>query len=326
MKKVVTIGGGTGSYTLLSGIKNIPDIELSAIVAMTDDGGSTGVLRDELGVLPPGDVRQCLVALSEQEDVLRKLMSYRFEEGSLAGHSFGNILLAGLEKVTGSFTDGVEIASDILKVKGQVIPITESIATLHVILSNGDNVRGEDTINQTHFKEHTIQELYIDETVSINPHAKDAIECADYIIIGPGNHYCSILPNLIISGCRNALAKSTAKIIYIPNLTNKKGHTLGWTVEDYVNDIESYLGKNIDIIVVNDEAPSNEQVKIYQLEEGENVLTKNTTSDDERIITKPLMSRHIITNNPHDSIGHLRGFIRHDSQKLGKILEEIINA
>lgn len=323
MKKVVTIGGGTGSFTLLSGIKNIQDIDISAIVAMTDDGGSTGILRDELGVLPPGDVRQCLVALSEETETLRKLMSYRFSDGSLAGHNFGNIFLAGLEKVTGSFVDGVYIAGTILKTKGLVIPITNNIATLHAILSNGDTVSGEDSINNTHFKENTVQELYIDESVVINPHAATAIKDADYILIGPGNHYCSILPNLIIPGFKEALKESKAKIIYITNLTNKKGHTLGWQVKDYVNDIEKYIGKKIDLILTNDREPSEEQVRMYELAEGDGVLILDETTGDNRVLKADLISHTITTNNQHDRIAHLRTFIRHDSQKLGEVLKKI---
>src|SRR3990167_4467363 len=128
VKNIVTVGGGTGSFTVLSGLKNIPDISITALVSMADDGGSTGVLRDELGVLPPGDVRQCLVALSNHSEIVRKLINYRFNDGVLAGHSFGNIFLAALEKVTGDFAKGVEIISDILNVKCKVIPITKDIA------------------------------------------------------------------------------------------------------------------------------------------------------------------------------------------------------
>ncbi|KKP93161.1 MAG: hypothetical protein US00_C0012G0004 [Candidatus Nomurabacteria bacterium GW2011_GWF2_36_126] len=132
MTNIVTIGGGTGSYTVLSGLKNLPDVSLSALVSMSDNGGSTGVLRDELGVLPPGDIRQCLVALSEHSEIVRSLINYRFSEGTLKGHSFGNIFLAALEKVTGDFVKGVEIASEILKVKGKVIPITKDKADLSI--------------------------------------------------------------------------------------------------------------------------------------------------------------------------------------------------
>src|SRR3989338_8195197 len=144
IKNVMTVGGGTGSYTVLSGLKDLPNVSLSALVSMADDGGSTGVLRDELGVLPPGDVRQCLVALSEHTNIVRKLMNYRFENGGLAGHSFGNIFLVALEKVTGNFVKGIEIASEILKVRGIVIPVTNQKAKLSILLSSGVLGEGED--------------------------------------------------------------------------------------------------------------------------------------------------------------------------------------
>src|SRR3989339_663809 len=147
MTNIVTIGGGTGSYTVLSGLKNLPDVSLSALVSMSDNGGSTGVLRDELGVLPPGDIRQCLVALSEHSEIVRKLINYRFSEGTLKGHSFGNIFLAALEKVTGDFAEGVLIASEILKVNGNVIPITGNKAELSITLSDGKSAEGENRID-----------------------------------------------------------------------------------------------------------------------------------------------------------------------------------
>jgi uncharacterized cofD-like protein len=323
--KVVTLGGGTGSFTLLSGIKNIPNISIVAIVPTTDDGGSTGVLRDELGVLPPGDARQCLIALSEESDMVRKLMSYRFEDGGLTGHSFGNIFLAGLEKVTGSFSDGIEVASKILKTKGEVIPITDSIATLHAVLSNGNTLSGEDTINQTHFKEHTVKSLYIDEeNTQINPRAKKEIEQADVIIICPGNHYSSVLPNLIIPGTKEAFLSSKASIIYVPNLTNKKGHTLGWTIRDYLEDIEKAIGKKVSTILINTDTPTQEQINSYKLQEGDGVLVINDLLEDERSLHRPLMSHAVIYHNPNDIISHTRSFIRHDQKKLQKVFEGLL--
>ena len=148
MNKVVTIGGGTGSFMLLSGLKKYP-LELSAIVSMADDGGSTGILRDELGVLPPGDVRQCLVALSDSSDTLRELMNYRFVEGGLSGHSFGNLFLSALEKITGSFTKGVLEASQILNVKGEVIPVTDTDTKLFLKLKSKKLLSGENEINHS---------------------------------------------------------------------------------------------------------------------------------------------------------------------------------
>ena len=323
MKNLVTFGGGTGSYALLSGIKNIPDIELSAIVAMTDDGGSTGVLRDELGVLPPGDVRQCIVALSEETDTVRKLMSYRFEEGTLSGHSFGNIFLAGLEKVTGSFVAGVEVASKILKVKGRVIPVTDTKATLEVLFFNGGILVGEDQINKSDIQKQKVLELRIKDA-KLNPHAKEVIDNADYIIIGPGNHYCSVLPNLVVSGCKEALQTTRAKIIYIVNLTNKKGHTHAWNVSNYVTDIENYIGRKLDYILINNETPSEEQVHAYELKEGDGVMVKNDMLNDIRIIEKNLISKAIIVNNKTDKGASLRSFIRHDHKLLEETISRII--
>jgi len=168
MKNIVTVGGGTGSYTVLSGLKNIPDVSLTALVSMSDDGGSTGVLRDELGVLPPGDVRQCLVALSEHSDVMRKLMNYRFGEGTLKGHSFGNIFLAALEKVTGDFVQGVEVASEIMKVKGNVVPTTKNRAELFIKLSNGKILEGENKIQKANVQDVGIEEIFYKNKVELN--------------------------------------------------------------------------------------------------------------------------------------------------------------
>lgn len=184
MKNIVTVGGGTGSYTILSGLKNLPGIFLTALVSMSDDGGSTGILRDELGVLPPGDVRQCLVALSEHSDIVRELMNYRFNEGTLKGHSFGNIFLAALEKVTGDFVKGVEIASEILKVNGKVIPITSDKAELTITLLNGKILDGENKIQDANTQNVGIKDIFYKNGVKLNKHARETILKADYIILG----------------------------------------------------------------------------------------------------------------------------------------------
>jgi len=165
MKKIVTVGGGTGSYTVLSGLKNLKNVSLTAIVSMADNGGSTKLLRDELGVLPPGDVRQCLVALSEHTDIVRRLMSYRFDEGRLKNHSFGNILLAALEKLTGDFSKGVEIASEILKVKGTVIPVTKNKAHLCVKTINGESIKGQIQVDKVNFHKKGLKKIFYDKKV-----------------------------------------------------------------------------------------------------------------------------------------------------------------
>lgn len=325
MIQVVTVGGGTSSYTLLSGIKNIKNTSISAIVAMTDDGGSAGVLRDELGVLPPGDVRQCLMALSEHTEIVRELMSYRFTEGGLSGHSLGNLLLAGLEKVTGSFIEGVEVASEILKVKGRVLPVIDRVASLEATLVDGKKIIGEDVINQMTHETNIIRSVSITKDAHINPHAKNAIESADYIIIGPGNHFCSILPNLVVPGVHEACRQSKAKIVYITNLTNKKGHTIGWKVSDYVKSIELSLSRRVDMVLINNARPSDEQLTTYKLTEGDGVLVENDMGEDPRVVLASIMAESLTKESKGDAIAHTRSFIRHDSKKLGEVIAKIIS-
>ena len=328
MTKVTTVGGGTGSFTVLSGIKNIQDVEISAIVSMADDGGSTGVLRDELGVLPPGDIRQCLVALSEHSDIVRSLMSYRFCDGSLMGHSFGNILLAALEKVSGSFVSGVEVASEILKIKGRVIPVTENVATLCIELNNGEILEGENKINHSDIENGTnlIKKIFYKEKVKINNHAKKALEEADYIIIGPGNFYCSVVPNLIVDGFSSTIKNSKAKIILPINLTNKKGHTLNWGVKKYVEEIEKFLDKKVDFVLVNKELPTKEQIEKYKLQEGDGVLVENDLDNHHIVIQGDFLSQKVIDNVTGDVIAKMRSIIRHDSQKLAGVIEDLIKS
>lgn len=324
MKKIVTIGGGTGSFTILSGLKNIPDVQITAIVSMADDGGSTGVLRDELGVLPPGDVRQCLIALSEHSDTVRKLMGYRFEDGVLSGHNFGNIFLAALEKVTGNFTKGVEVASDILKVKGVVIPVTNDKAHLCITLGDGTVLKGENVINHTDMQAGGVAKIHYDKNVELNTAAQEAIINADVIILGPGNYYCSVLPNIAVSGMIDALKKTKAKLVFPVNLTNKKGHTLYWTAQAYVEDVENYLGRQVDRVLVNSLPPSQNQIETYQLQEGDGVLVVDDLPTNKKIFRSPLLSQGLVSFQKTDAIASSRSFIRHDSVLFAKAIEDLL--
>ena len=324
MKKIVTVGGGTGSYTVLSGLKDIPDISITALVSMADDGGSTGVLRDELGVLPPGDVRQCLIALSEHSDMVRKVMGYRFSEGSLAGHSFGNIFLAALEKVSGDFVQGVEVASEILKVKGRVIPITNNKATLVVTLHDGVKLFGENSLNHAAVQEKGVAHIGFTEDVTLNEHAKEALLEADYIILGPGNYFCSLVPCIVTNGFKEVLQQTSAKILFPVNLTNKQGHTMGWGVTEYVTHLEEFLGKKIDSILINSEFPSQLQVDTYEIEEGDGVLVLDDY-EEKNVVRIPLLSHRLVVKEKGDALSSVRGFIRHDSKKLAEAIRSIIN-
>ncbi len=324
MKKVVTIGGGTGSFMLLSGLRDYP-IKLSAIVSMADNGGSSGVHRDELGVLPPGDVRQCLVALSDSPEIMRRLMSYRFSEGHLNGESFGNIFLSALQKVTGDFAHAVREASEILDVRGTVVPVTGDDTHLYALLKNGKTLRGEDTINTSLKLEKVgIEEIYLKPEAVANPEAVKAILGADLIIIGPGNHYCSIVPNLLVKGIPEALRKTRAKIVYNCNLVNKLGHTNSFSLDDYVDEIHQIIGKPvIDFITFNTRKPSSKLIERYKQENSGTIVSFEVAARkkrDYRIVQGDLLSTKIYAAKPGDKIAATRSLIRHDSKKLAKML------
>jgi uncharacterized cofD-like protein len=327
-KNVVTIGGGTGSFVLLSGLKKYP-VNISAIVSMADDGGSTGVLRDELGVLPPGDVRQCLVALSESSSELRELMNYRFECGRLKGHNFGNIFLSALEKINQSFSLGVEEASKILKVKGEVIPVTDQDTKLYMQLKNGKILKGEDQINHNfEIEKLGIKKNYLNPKAKASKKAVQKIMEADLIIIGPGNYYCSILPNFLVEGISGAVFRSKAKVVFNCNLVNKKGHTENFFLEDYINSLNGYIGKErIDFATFNTKKPAQNLVRKYE-NRKELLVKKNEekkTGKRCKIIEAEILSDEIPKYSKADKISSQRAFIRHDSDKLVEVLMKIIS-
>lgn len=331
-KKIVTIGGGTGSFMLLSGLKKY-QADLSAVVSMADDGGSTGVLRDELGVLPPGDVRQCLVALSDSSEILRKLLSYRFEKGGLKGHNFGNLFLSALEKISGSFSGGVEEAMKILNVRGQVIPVTDQDAKLYLKMKNGKILKGENEINHSAFSPSEIKRMYFGSRVRANKKALENIGQADIIVIGPGNHFCSILPNLLIQEFSEAIKKSKAKVVYNCNLTNKKGHTDGFDVDDYVESVNSFIGKNrVNYVIYNNKKPAKGLMEKYEKQEGGNFLVDFSPEKNPlrkfKMIKGNFIQNGEMRYSKADSLAAMRSYIRHDSSKLAKtvmLISEIDN-
>lgn len=321
MKKVVTIGGGTGSFMLLSGLKEYP-IHLSAIVSMADDGGSTGVLRDELGVLPPGDVRQCLVALSDTPERLRELMNYRFAEGGLEGHSFGNLLLSALEKITGDFGEGVKEAAEILKTKGEVIPVTLSDTRLYMELANGKLLSGEHEINvNTQFERLGVKKVFLKPKPKANPLAVKRILEADMVVIGPGSHYCAIIPSLLVPGIAEALRKTKAKIVYNCNLVSKRGQTDQLALEDYVAVLDRLIGsERIDFVTYNIGRPPERLLKKYSKEGVIVPFLNHDHARTYRVIQTDLLSTEVPRRKREDKIAHTRSFIRHDSKKLAKVL------
>ncbi|MFC1644712.1 uridine diphosphate-N-acetylglucosamine-binding protein YvcK [Patescibacteria group bacterium] len=327
MKNIVTIGGGTGSFTLLSGLKNYA-VKITAIVSMADDGGSTGRLRDELGVLPPGDVRQCLVALSDESKEMRDLFNYRFEAGELKGHNFGNLFLSALEKVSGGFAAGVKEASKILNTKGEVVPVTDDDINLFIDLKDGKKIKGEDEINHNYELEKVgIEKIYINPPAKANKDALRAIKEADLIVIGPGNHYCSIVPNFLVKGIPEAIMNSKAKIVYNCNLVNKKGHTENFDLDDYAESINGFLGgERIDFVTYNSSRPSERLIAKYKRKRESLVeFDRDKKKRKYRIVNADVLSKKKVKYSKSDALASQRAFIRHDSDRLAKTLMMIMD-
>jgi len=320
--KIAVIGGGTGSFTLLSALKEHTS-RLAAIVSMADDGGSTGVLRDELGTLPPGDVRQCLVALSDSPKV-RDLFNYRFEEGTFGGHSFGNILLTALEKATGSFSEAVETASEILRVNGAVIPATLDNVRLKMEWAHISTIlHGERVIDAEYFKhDPRLATLSLVPNAQPNPTALAAIEQADLVVVAPGDLYTSLGPLLVIDGIGEALQHTKATTVYVCNLVTKQGQTAGFTVSDHAAEIERFAGGEfLDYVLYNNQQPTDEVLERYH-EEGA-YLVEATTNDLRAAHYKARAGKFLgdmAEESVADSLPVTRSLIRHDATAVASAL------
>lgn len=276
-KKVVVIGGGTGVSSILKGIKKYTD-QLTAIVTMADDGGGSGILRQDLGILPPGDVRNCMVALSSTETVMEKLLQFRFESGSLKGQNFGNILIAALCGIYGSFDSALIEMENVLNITGKVIPVTLANIHLEAEFENGDKCIGESIIPNMAYKLDTkIKKMRLfPETPKANPKAIKAIEESELIILGPGSLYTSAIPNLIVEGIVESIKSSKSRLIYIPNIMTEKGETTDFTIRDHVNAIyEHSFEKIIDLIIINNKDISQELKEKYSKEKAEEIEVTN---------------------------------------------------
>lgn len=320
--KVAVIGGGTGSFTLLSSLKDHTS-RLAALVNMADDGGSTGMLRDELGVLPPGDIRQCLVALSRTPEI-RDLFNYRFEEGTLKGHAFGNLFLTALEKMTGDFASAVEQAASVLNIVGTVEPIT--LTNVHLAMENGDGTitRGEFRITDADFKG-AKPKMWLEPNAEANPMALRAIEKADIVVIAPGNLYGSLAPALIVPGVGEALKRTKALTVYVSNLVTKPGQTDGYMVHDFASEVERLAGTDfLDAVLYNTEVPNKQLLEKYA-KEGElsvNVDTNALNDAHYLAVGTNLISRSIWQNRSGgaDPLAAQRTLIRHDSNAVASAI------
>lgn len=322
MKKITVLGGGTGTFVVLTGIKNF-GFDLGVIVTMMDSGGSTGRLRDQLGVLPPGDIRQCLVALSDAPALWRKLFLYRFEKGDFEGHNFGNIFLSALEKVSDNYEQVLDTASYVLKTTGSVIPVTFEKTTLCAQYENGVLLKGETHIDENHTETSRIKHTFLEPRVLANPKALSRVKESDYLIMGPGDLYTSIIPILLVDGMKEAIQNTKAKIVYVINLMTKSGQTSGYTAADHIRDLEFYLGRKPDHIIINDGRIPEDIIQWYVTHHEKPVVNDlDKACCNGTVVEKDVVDNVSIMKNRSDVL--TRSVLRHDSKKLGEIIRSLI--
>ena len=298
----VVIGGGTGLATLLKGLKEHTG-DITAVVTVADDGGSSGRLRRELGILPPGDIRNCLVALARDESLLSRLFQYRFDEGPLSGHSFGNLFLAALTKVTDDFEQAIRLSSHILATRGRVLPASPDLVTLRAELSDGSQEEGQSTITNS---AHSCRRIWLQpEEARATEAALDAIRSAQVIVIGPGSLFTSIIPNLLIREIAQAVREAGCRRLFVCNVMTQPGETLGFTAADHVEALLAHAGPGIvDAVLLNSTAPPPEVIRHYRAAGAEPVQ-----NDSQRLLG---LGVEVVTGD----LAAGSDYFHHDSRKL----------
>jgi uncharacterized cofD-like protein len=328
-KNIAVIGGGTGTHTLLRGLKHYQElVNLSAIVTMADSGGSTGRLRDEFGYLPVGDVRMALAALAsdidEHEELLRQLFLYRFDRGNgLSGHNFGNLFLVALTDLLGSEEEAIAAAARILRVQGNVIPVTTEKVDLMATYADGITTIGEHNIDEPppdRFNQR-ITQLTVTPPCTIGARAEEVLINADLIVLGPGDLYTSVLANCVVSGVTEAILHSKAKVVYVCNLMTKVGQTTGMGVTEHVDEIVRYIEREPDYVLVNTGTLPSDLLEKYALD-NEYPVELNYESERRRVIPADMLAGEIVQTAGGDVIK--RSLIRHDSHKLAQKIMDIL--
>ena len=310
--KVVTIGGGTGLSVLLRGLKKYP-LEITAVVTVADDGGSSGKIRSDMNIPSPGDIRNVIAALSDVEPYLEKMFQYRFDSGEVKGHPVGNLMIAAMTDIHGDFSTAVKVMSRILNVRGTVLPTTNDIATLNAVLSDGEIIRGESSITKAGG---VIDHVYITPSrVKPNEDVLKAIEEADYIIMGPGSLYTSIIPNLVISNVSEKIRESKAKKIYVCNVMTQHGETDNYSVCDHIVAINKHVEENIfDLVIANSREFDDSILSKYHKEKQEPVKI-----DHEKIEE---LGIKLIKNNDVGIVDN--NTIRHNAEKVSELIYDYI--
>lgn len=317
--RIVVIGGGTGLSVILRGIKRITD-NLTAIVTVADDGGGSGMLREDLGMLPPGDIRSCILAMADDEEgLMLELLKYRFTEGMLQGQNFGNLLIAALNGICGNFEAAVAKTNEILRVKGQVVPVTGSDVRLCAVLENGSLICGESKIQpEVILQGSPIAKVFLTpENPAATKIALEAIRKADLILMGPGSLYTSIIPNFLVDGIVQEIKAAMGRKILICNMMTQPGETDHYSVWDHVSRASEYLGENvIEYVLANNMSIDAETLKPYNEDGAEQIIP---TQEDRRLLQEKGIS--LIENN---FVEIKKGYIRHDADRIASVIYSLI--
>ncbi|PID79594.1 MAG: hypothetical protein CSB19_02160 [Clostridiales bacterium] len=317
--KVVVIGGGSGISVILRGLKQYTE-HISAIVTVADDGGSSGVIREDLGMLPPGDIRNCIVALSEAEPLMARLMQHRFKSGQFAGHSLGNMIIAGLTDMQGSFDEALANIHDIFAVTGRVLPVSLDDIVLYAKLEDGNVVRGESNIpNVVKWNKTAIDKVFIDPAdAKAYPESVTAILDADLVLIGPGSLYTSIMPSLLMPEIKTALCQTAAKVVVSMNLMTQPGETDAMTVGDHLDVLIDRIGADtIDYLLVNNQTVSSAAAERYA-KKGAHLL-KFSAPERSRISA---LGIKIVEG---DFLEEYAGYVRHDAAKFSQQVLNLVD-
>lgn len=320
MKHIVTFGGGTGTFVVLRALRTLEGLSLTAIVSGADDGGSTGHLRDAYGFLPAGDVRQALVALSEEDTIVRELFAYRFGKGNVQGHNLGNLFLTALTDILGSNTSAIEEASKILRIAGRVVCSTDMPATLIATLQDGTVIRGEHLIDERECERAQIARLTYEESLPLSSGAKTAVEEASYIFVGPGDLFTSTIASLLATGTKEGIQASNAQIVYVLNLFTKAGQTTGVSARQHIDVLAFYMGRKPDYVIVHTGTFTKEVLELYA-SEGEYPVVDDL-GDEESIIRADIASVSSIPAVVGDPVP--RSLIRHDPAKLATVCKTLL--
>ncbi len=327
LPQITVVGGGAGGRAVLSGLGEYP-VDLAGVVNMSDDGGSTGRLREEYGVMPPGDVRQAVAALSRAPQSVVDAFEWRFPVGTpMAGHTVGNLQLAMLETATGDFEQALDVVSKRMQVDGRVIPVTLTPHTLTLETVTGTVISGEYKIGQSELvPAEDKPELWLEPPAPINPEAEMAIAEADMVVIAPGDLYGSLVPALLARGMRDALAQTQAQVVYVSNLVNKPNQTAGFCSLDYVAELEHHLGaKFIDTVIYNNQPMTDEFLAKFG-KPGEAATLPCSSLDEARyrMVGADLVSRNVRIARPDGMI--VRSHVRHDPAKLAAAILSTLHA